>query len=187
MTETITAPAIATAKHLPKAKILRTLHGYVLEWGCEYLPGPIFKPERNKPFTFREGCFDRCLARKPVIHLTKDMDSDFDFARTSDNTLTLVSDDVGLLAHVVLLDTPLNRSLCELIDAGKIRGWSHKAQPILGGMRVTRENGATFTEHLHANLLQVTLVHRKFPRARTRKTPIFFFCNPNPMGATNVR
>lgn len=175
------------ADPIGETKILHEFSGYVLEWGYEYYPGFINKPDTSKPFLFLPGCFDECLASQPDIALTKDLDGVSVFARTSDGTLKLTSDDMGLLAHVTLLDNPLNRSLCFMMATGSIRGWSHRAHQIWGGMRVTKNNGVTLTEHRRANLSQVTLVVKKFPRARSRKTPIFLTGGPNGKGLNRVR
>jgi HK97 family phage prohead protease len=179
MTDTITA----TVEHPPEAKILRTLRGYCKEWHYRYHRGLfINRLNENHQYSFLPGCYDRCLARKRDIPLTRDLDGKTVFARTGDNTLVLESDDFGLMAHVTLLDTPQNRELCDLIDAGKVRGWSQRSLPVFGGSRVTKENGVTLQEHRIADLTEVTLVVKKWPRAKTRKTPIFLFGGPHAKG-----
>lgn len=184
MTTSTAEPEPAT---LPEAKILRTIHAYAIEWGYRYVAGKTWgSMTPNKQFSFLPGCFDKCLARRPDIPLTRDLDGKSIFARTGDNTLVLTSDDTGLLASVVLLDTPLNRELCQLIDDGKIRGWSHKAIPLFFGWRSVVEGDTHIDEHRDATLAEVTLVVRKWPRAKTRKTPIFLFGGPQPKGMAHV-
>ena len=152
--------------------MLRKIEGYAVEWGYYHFSG-LYGDQRDKQFAFLPGCFDASIARAENIALTMDLDSRTIFAQTSDSTLQLTSDDVGLLASVTLMDSPQNRELCRLIDAGKVRGWSHRSRPQFLGWKTRRENGVTLEDHHRAELTELTLVVKKVPRQKTRKTPIF--------------
>lgn len=184
MTTSTAEPEPAT---LPEAKILRVIRGYAKEWHYRYHSGTyINQLDQSQQYSFLPGCYDKCLARKPDIPLTRDLDGKSVFARTGDGTLRLESDQIGLMVHAVLLDTPLNRELCELIDAGKVRGWSQRSEQFFGGFRIRKEDGVTLREHHTAGLKELTLVIGKWPRAKTRQTPIFLMGGPQAKGMAHV-
>lgn len=163
--------------------ILRTISGYCMEWGYVYAEGALIHAlNAKKHFEFTPGCFDAHLATNPDVALTMDLDGKSVFARTGDGSLKIVSDDVGLLVTADLLDTPLNRQLCKAIDIGRVRGWSHKAQPQWGGFRVTKTGDSQLTSHHQCQLQELTLVVNKFPRARSRRTPVFLSGGPKRKG-----
>lgn len=167
--------------------ILRTIKAYALEWGYRYSEGErIDQLNAQRQFQFLPGCFDKHLATNPEITLTRDLDGKTVYARTSDGTLRIESDDVGLLVTADLLDNHLNRQLCSRIDAGRVRGWSHLAAPQLFGFRITQTDDVRLTQHHAAMLKELTLVIDKFPRARTRETPIFLKGGPRLKVAANV-
>ncbi len=156
-------------------QILRTVSAYVVEWGY-YYPSGLHGDDYKNQFCFRRGAFDNTLARNPDIALTQDMNG-VPFARTSDGTLRIASDETGLLIEADLLDSQINRVLCRRIDARKIRGWSHKAGwPMIRTKRT--ENGVTFTDYHSAKLLEATIVFAKTPRQKVRKTPMFLSGGP---------
>jgi len=158
-------------------KVLRTISGYCVEWHHVYSSGLYAEDHANK-FTFLPGSFNRCLSRGGDIKLTQDLDSVTIFASIADGTLRLVSDEVGLLVEADLLDSPVNRVLCQQIDAGKIRGWSHKFSPFMARCHRRTENGVKFTDYVHAELEELALVIRKVPRAKSRITPVFLSGGP---------
>lgn len=167
--------------------ILRRISGYPLEWNYRYSEGErIDQLNSKKQFQFLPGCFDKHLATNPDITLTKDLDGKSIFARTGDGTLRITSDDVGLLIEADLIDNHLNRRLCSLIDRNRVRGWSHRAFPQLFGYRITTTDDVRLTQHHTAKLTEITLVIDKFPRARTRVTPIFLAGGPRLKVAANV-
>lgn len=156
--------------------VLRVVSGYAVEWGYRY-PDGRFGNDFANLFTFLPGSFDACLARGGDIALTKDMDGE-PFARRSDGTLHIVSDETGLLVTATLLDTPRNRVLCRRIDDGKVKGWSHKFQAAPSWGRVRSIDGANLTEFFRAELSEVTLVIHKRPRQLVRATPVFLTGGP---------
>ena len=100
------------------------------------------------------------------------------FASVADGTLRLTSDDVGLLVEADLLDNPTNRELVDLIDRGKVRGWSHGTSMLFANRKTTKIGDVTLTSYISAMLSEITLVVHKHPRARTRTTPIFLTGGP---------
>lgn len=163
--------------------ILRTISGYCLEWQYRYSEGTdINRLNSKRQFEFLPGCFDKHLASGPDVALTMDLNSGIVFARTGDGTLRIQSDDTGLLVTADLVDSSLNRRLCHWIDIGRIRGWSHKAQPLFGGFRITKDADSQLTSHHQCQLQELTLVVNKFPRARSRTTPIFLTGGPKKRG-----
>lgn len=168
-----------------KRDVLRYVKGYAVEWGTRYPTGE-YGNQWDRQFTFLPGAFDACLSRCPDIPLTQDLDGQTIFARTGDGTLQLDSDNFGLLADIELLDTPENRELCRMIDAGQIRGWSHFAKPMVGRLGKADESGVRVFTHQAAELTELTLVVNKVPRAKSRKSPIFLCGGPGTMEAADV-
>lgn len=168
-----------------KRDVLRYVRGYAVEWGTRYPFGP-YGNQWDKQFTFLPGAFNACLSNCPDIALTKDLDGKTIFARTGDCTLDIQPDNFGLLVEAELLDTPENWELCRLIDANRIRGWSHYWRPTLGGFHKRDENGVELFEHHTAVLKELTLVVNKRPRAMYRKSPIFLCGGPGTTEAADV-
>lgn len=167
--------------------ILRTIKGYALEWGYKYSEGvDINKLNAKRQFEFLPGSFNKCLPANPDIILSRDLDGKTVFARTSDGTLRIESDDTGLLVTADLIDNHLNRQLCSLIDRNRVRGWSHRAVPQLFGFKITTTGDVRLTQHHTATLKELTLVVSKHPRARTRQTPIFLQGGPKSKGFAHV-
>ncbi len=156
--------------------ILRTIKSYCLEWNT-YHPSGTMGNDWGSQFCFLKDCFSRSIATGKDIPFTMDLNGQ-PFAQTADQTLRLTSDDVGLLLEADLVDSPLNRWLVAQIDGGKVRGWSHSSRPVFGGFRSRREGDITFTDHRAAILLEVCVVIRKVPRAKTRTTPVFLSGGP---------
>lgn len=164
-------PQTLTTADIAPPKIIRRIKGYCCEWGIRF-PSGKFGNDFTSQFTFLRGCFDEALASGREIIFSTDLNGQA-FARTSDGTLRLTSDETGLLVEATLIDTPANRELIRHIDCGRVRGWSFRAQPGWGGFTVRTEGGIEFTDHHRAGLSEVCLVVNKIPRAKTRKTPIF--------------
>ena len=159
--------------------ILRTISGYCLEWDYVYHEGKyIHQLDPKKQFKLLPGCFDHSLANSKDIPLTLDGDKEKTLARTSDGTLRIVSDDCGLLVPADLVDTPLDRELCETIDAGNVRGWSHKMSLLFSLSKTTRKGDVTLRTFESCPLGAINLVVNNFPRARTRTTPVFLSGGP---------
>gem|GEM_PF-4891959 len=160
-------------------KVLRTISAYVVEWHYAY-PSGLLGDNFSQQFCFLPHAFNACLSRGKDIALTQDMDASKVFASIASGTLRITSDDTGLLITAKLLDSPENRLLCRLIDAGRVKGWSHKFRPVLGGYRTRFEiqQNARITSHHRAELQELTIVIRKRPRQLVRKTPIFLSGGP---------
>ncbi|HUQ70680.1 MAG TPA: HK97 family phage prohead protease [Planctomycetaceae bacterium] len=165
-----------TSNTAGKCQVLRVVRGHAIEWHGKY-PDGLYGNDFANQFSFLPGAFDASLAGGGDIALTMDMDG-VPFARRSDGTLRITSDAVGLLVEADLRDNPRNHVLCNRIDAGKVKGWSHQfwAAPSWG--RVRSVKGVRLTEFHRADLLELTIVIRKRPRQRVRKTSIFLSGGP---------
>lgn len=153
------------------ATILRQFSGYCCEWDSCF-PSGTYGTDLTKQFRFLPGCFNAALASGKDIIFSRDLDG-VAYARTSDGTLQLESDETGLLATVTLTDTPANRELSRLIGNNRVRGWSFMAHPHIFGQRSRREGNTEFVDLSQVGLSEVCLVIHKRPRASTRRTPIF--------------
>lgn len=151
--------------------IIREFSGHFLEWGTRF-PSGLYGDNLAQQFEFMPGCFDKSLASGREVIFSVDLDRTAR-ASTSDGTLRIEADDIGMLATVQLLDTPANRELSRLIGNGRVKGWSFTARPQFGGFRTRPVDGVSLTEHFNCGLSEVCVVIRKRPRATSRRTPIF--------------
>jgi hypothetical protein len=78
------------------------------------------------------------------------------------------------------LDTPRNRALIQQIDAGKVRGWSHRFDVSFLDYDRRMVDGVELTEIYRATLTEVCVVISKGPRQVHRTTPIFLKGGPRP-------
>src|SRR5262245_32852377 len=106
--------------------LLREFSGYAVQWGTYGAFGEMPNGPRDHQFCFLPGCFDEGLARGDDVILTQDCSGVPVYARRSEGTLDIVSDDVGLLITARLTEgNPFNHSAVYKIDNNLIRGWSH--------------------------------------------------------------
>lgn len=155
--------------------VLRTIVGYCVEWHARY-PTGIYGNDYSQQFTFLPGAFHASIGNGNDIKLTQDLDGKTVFARTSDGTLRIESDDVGLLVTADLIDSPQNRKLVRKIDSNQVRGWSHRFVSQFG--RQSSTDGVKLMEFTQATLQELTLVINKVPRLKQRQTPIFLSGGP---------
>lgn len=81
---------------------------------------PVITPHGKVIEVVEPRAFERAIERAGNVTVTLDHDMTHIYAETSDNSLTLREDDIGLHADVLIKD----ESIIELANKGKIRGWS---------------------------------------------------------------
>lgn len=81
---------------------------------------PVITPHGKVVEEIEPRAFEAAVARAGNITLTVDHDDSHVYAETSDGSLTLHEDAIGLHADVLIKDP----TLMELAKRGKIRGWS---------------------------------------------------------------
>lgn len=81
---------------------------------------PVMTPHGRVIEEIEPRAFEEALARAGEVTLTVDHDKGHIYASTTDNSLILREDEIGLHAEVTIRD----KELCALARAGKIRGWS---------------------------------------------------------------
>lgn len=83
---------------------------------------PVITPHGKVVEEIEPGAFQAAIDRGGNISLTLDHDKSHVYASTSDGSLELYEDDIGLHASVLVKD----RNVIELAKQGKIRGWSFR-------------------------------------------------------------
>lgn len=81
---------------------------------------PVITPHGKVIEVIEPRAFEQAIERAGNITVTIDHDNSTVYANTSDGTLTLYEDAIGLHADVVIKD----ETVIELAKQGKIRGWS---------------------------------------------------------------
>lgn len=92
--------------------------GYVNVTGK--LSHPVITPHGKVLETIEERAFDRAIKKSGDITVTVDHDSGHVYACTSDGTLELREDAIGLHANVLITDP----TVIDMAKKGKIKGWS---------------------------------------------------------------
>ncbi len=116
----------------------------------------VHTPNTNQAGSLEEGEFT-ALSGRGEITLTVGHDSSV-YARTSDGTLQLYEDDIGLHADVLIRD----ETLIGLAKAGKIRGWSFGMYNVVDEI-VERADELPLRKVRELDLDHVTLVVKKTP------------------------
>ena len=119
---------------------------------------PVITPHGKVIEEIEPRAFERAIERAGEITLTVDHDSSSVYARTSDGTLQLYEDDIGLHADVLIRD----QMLIELAKTGKIRGWSFGMYNVVDEL-VERANDLPLRKVKELDLDHVTLVVKKTP------------------------
>jgi hypothetical protein len=119
---------------------------------------PVITPHGKVIEEIEPRAFERAIERAGEITLTVDHDSSSVYARTSDGTLQLYEDDIGLHADVLITD----KTLIELAKTGKIRGWSFGMYNVVDEI-VERANELPLRKVKDLDLDHVTLVVKKTP------------------------
>lgn len=94
------------------------ISGYVNVTGK--LSRPVITPRGKVLETIEERAFSEAISKSGDITVQLDHDSGHAYARTSDGTLKLREDAIGLHADVLITD----KTLIEIARKGKLRGWS---------------------------------------------------------------
>lgn len=119
---------------------------------------PVITPHGKVIEEIEPRAFERAIERAGEITLTVDHDSSSVYARTSDGTLQLYEDDIGLHADVLIQDA----MLIELAKTGKIRGWSFGMYNVVDEI-VERADDLPLRKVKDLDLDHVTLVVKKTP------------------------
>lgn len=94
------------------------ISGYVNVTGK--LSRPVVTPRGKVLETIEERAFDEAIRKSGDVTVQLDHDAGHVYARTSDNSLTLREDAIGLHADVLITD----KTVIEIARKGKLRGWS---------------------------------------------------------------
>lgn len=94
------------------------ISGYVNVTGK--LSRPVITPRGKVLETIEERAFSEAIRKSGDVTVQLDHDSGHAYARTSDNTLSLREDAIGLHADVLITD----ETVIEMARKGKLRGWS---------------------------------------------------------------
>lgn len=133
------------------------INGYVNVTGK--ISRPLITPHGQCVETIEERAFQNAIDRSGDITVTVDHDSTHVYASTSDGTLQLEEDAIGLKATVLIKD----KMVIEAARKGKIRGWSFGMYNVVDEME-QRAEGQLPLRHVKEFLLDhVTLVINKQP------------------------
>lgn len=94
------------------------ISGYVNVTGK--LSRPVITPRGKVIETIEERAFGEAIKKSGDVTVQLDHDKGTAYARTSDNTLVLKEDAIGLHAEVLITD----ETVIEMARKGKLRGWS---------------------------------------------------------------
>lgn len=119
---------------------------------------PVATPHGKVVEEIESGAFRRALERGGDVSLTVDHDQSQIYASTSDNSLELYEDNIGLHADVVIKD----QTLIELAKQGKIKGWSFGMYNVVDEVE-PRADGLPLRRIKDLDLDHVTLVIKKTP------------------------
>lgn len=120
---------------------------------------PIVKPDGTRCVEeVEERAFEDAISRAGDVTVTVDHDKTHVYASTSDNTVTLKEDAIGLHADVLIKDS----TIIGLAKEGKIRGWSFGMYNVVDEME-QRANELPIRHIKKLDLDHITLVVNKRP------------------------
>lgn len=120
---------------------------------------PIVKPDGTRCVEeVEERAFEDAIIRAGDVTVTVDHDKTHVYASTSDNTLTLKEDAIGLHADVLIKDS----TIIGLAKEGKIRGWSFGMYNVVDEME-QRADELPIRHIKKLDLDHITLVVNKRP------------------------
>lgn len=119
---------------------------------------PVITPHGKVIEEIEPRAFERAIGRAGEITLTVDHDPAHIYARTTDGTLSLYEDDIGLHADVLITDP----EIIQLAKAGKIKGWSFGMYNVVDEL-IERADDLPLRKVKDLDLDHVTLVVRKTP------------------------
>lgn len=130
--------------------------GYVNVTGK--LSRPVITPHGKVIETIEERAFDRAIKKSGDITVTVDHDSGHAYARTSDGTLKLSEDAIGLRADTLITDP----TVIEMAHKGQIKGWSFGMYNVIDELE-QRADGLPIRHVKDFILDHITLVKNKTP------------------------
>lgn len=130
--------------------------GYVNVTGK--LSHPVITPHGKVIETIEERAFDSAIRKSGEITVTVDHDSGHVYASTSDGTLKLREDAIGLHADVLITD----HTVIDMAKKGKIRGWSFGMYNVIDELE-QRADGLPIRHVKDFMLDHITLVKDKIP------------------------
>lgn len=120
---------------------------------------PIVKPDGTRCVEeVEERAFEDAISRAGEVTVTVDHDKTHVYATTSDNTVTLKEDAIGLHADVLIRDS----TIIGLAKEGKIRGWSFGMYNVVDEME-QRADELPIRHIKKLDLDHITLVVNKRP------------------------
>ena len=133
------------------------ISGYVNVTGK--LSRPVITPRGKVLETIEERAFSEAIQNSGDVTVQLDHDAGHVYARTSDNSLTLREDAIGLHADVLITD----EIVIEMARKGKLRGWSFGMYNVKDAME-SRGNDELPIRHVKSFLLDhVSLIKDKVP------------------------
>lgn len=133
------------------------ISGYVNVTGK--LSRPVVTPRGKVLETIEERAFDEAIRKSGDVTVQLDHDAGHVYARTSDNSLTLREDAIGLHADVLITD----KTVIEIARKGKLRGWSFGMYNV-GDEMEARANDELPIRHIKSLMLDhISLIKDKIP------------------------
>ncbi len=119
---------------------------------------PVITPRGKCVETIEERAFEKAIAKSGDITVTVDHDKTNVYASTSNGTLELYEDNIGLHASVLITD----ELLIEAARKGQIRGWSFGMYNVIDEVEQRAEN-LPLRRVKEFMLDHITLVKNKIP------------------------
>lgn len=133
------------------------ISGYVNVTGK--LSRPVVTPRGKVLETIEERAFDEAIRKSGDVTVQLDHDAGHVYARTSDNSLTLREDAIGLHADVLITD----KTVIEIARKRKLRGWSFGMYNV-GDEMEARANDELPIRHIKSLMLDhISLIKDKIP------------------------
>ena len=119
---------------------------------------PVQTPKGKAIEVIERRAFEQAIERAGNINVTVDHDNSSIYASTSDGTLILYEDEIGLHADVIITDP----DLIEIAKKGKIKGWSFGMYNVIDDME-ERADGYPIRHITKMELDHLTLVVNQTP------------------------
>ena len=133
------------------------ISGYVNVTGK--LSRPVITPRGKVLETIEERAFGEAIKKSGDVSVQLDHDAGHAYARTSDNTLTLKEDAIGLHADVLITD----ETVIEMARKGKLRGWSFGMYNVQDEMESRGEDELPIRHVKGLMLDHISLIKDKVP------------------------
>lgn len=133
------------------------ISGYVNVTGK--LSRPVVTPRGKVLETIEERAFGEAIKKSGDITVQLDHDAGHVYARTSDNSLTLREDAIGLHADVLITD----ETVIEIARKGKLRGWSFGMYNVQDEMESRGEDELPIRHVKSLMLDHISLISSKVP------------------------